>query len=54
MADKAVEIIRESTGDERYTAKDIQWVVTVPVIWTPAAKQFMRAASYQVGYESSP
>lgn len=48
IKDKAIEIIQERTGDREYTAKDIQWVLTVPAIWTPAAKQFMREAAYQV------
>ena len=49
MKDEAVNIIRNSTGDQNYSAKDIQWVLTVPAIWTPAAKQFMREAAYKVG-----
>ena len=49
MKDKAVEILRERTGNENYSAKDVQWVLTVPAIWTPAAKQFMREAAYEVG-----
>lgn len=48
MKDKAVEFVRENTGDRGYNEKDIQWVLTVPAIWTPAAKQFMREAAYQV------
>ena len=48
LKDKAVEIIREVTGDEGYNAIDIQWVLTVPAIWKPAAKQFMREAAYMV------
>jgi hypothetical protein len=27
---------------------DIRWVITVPAIWKPAAKQFMRQAAIQV------
>jgi len=27
---------------------DIQWVLTVPAIWTDAAKQFMREAAQKV------
>lgn len=50
LKDRAIEIIRERTGDEQYSAKDIQWVITVPAIWKPAAKQFMREAAYQVKY----
>ena len=48
MKDKALEVIQDETGDRNYTAKDIQWVITVPAIWTPGAKQFMREAAYQV------
>ena len=54
LADKAVEIIRERTGDNSYTANEIQWVITVPAIWTPAAKQFMREAAYKVGCPPLP
>lgn len=50
LKDRAIEIIRERTGDDRYSAKDTQWVITVPAIWKPAAKQFMREAAYQVNY----
>ena len=28
--------------------EDIRWVLTVPAIWKPSAKQFMRAAAYEV------
>lgn len=48
LKDRAIEIIRERTGDEKYSEKDIQWVITVPAIWKPAAKQFMREAAYKV------
>ena len=48
MKDKAFEVIQDETGDRNYTTKDIQWVITVPAIWTPGAKQFMREAAYQV------
>ena len=48
LKDRAIEIIREVTGDEGYSAMDMQWVLTVPAIWKPAAKQFMREAAYQV------
>ena len=54
LKDRAMEIIRERTGDEHYSAKDIQWVITVPAIWKPAAKQFMREAAYQVKYYRIP
>jgi len=29
---------------------DIRWVVTVPAIWTAAAKQLMRQAAYDVSH----
>lgn len=45
---RALEVIRERTGDEKFNSNDIQWVITVPAIWKPAAKQFMREAAYQV------
>ena len=45
---KAVEVIRERTGDENFGSGDVQWVLTVPAIWKPAAKQFMREAAYKV------
>ena len=48
MKDEAIKLISLETGDEQFKAEDIQWVLTVPAIWTPAAKQFMREAAYQV------
>lgn len=30
-------------------AKDVQWVVTVPAIWSDVAKGFMRSAAYRAG-----
>ena len=51
LKDEAVKTIREVTGDQFYSAKDFQWVLTVPAIWTAAAKQFMREAAYKVRRE---
>ena len=48
MKDEAIKTIRQRTGEDSYDAKDIQWVLTVPAIWTPAAKQFMREAACTV------
>lgn len=48
MKDEAIKLISLETGDDQFKAKDIQWVLTVPAIWTPAAKQFMREAAYEV------
>ena len=48
LKDEAVETIRGATKDKHFSAEDFQWVLTVPAIWTAAAKQFMREAAYQV------
>lgn len=48
LKDEAIKILALETGDEQFKADDIQWVLTVPAIWTPAAKQFMREAANQV------
>ena len=31
-----------------YINRKIQWILTVPAIWSPAAKQMMREAAQQV------
>ena len=48
LRDEAVNFIRRETRDESFQAEDILWVLTVPAIWTPRAKQFMREAAYEV------
>ena len=48
MKDEAVSILASETGDRDFNVLDIQWVLTVPAIWTPRAKQFMREAAYEV------
>lgn len=48
LKDEAIKVICQTTGDNNYNADDIQWVLTVPAIWTPRAKQFMREAAYEV------
>jgi len=53
LKDEALKIICQRTGDDHYNADDIQWVLTVPAIWTPKAKQFMREAAYEAGVGSS-
>jgi len=51
LKDEAIKVIQQETGDDGYSEDDIQWVLTVPAIWTPKAKQFMREAAYEVcGY----
>ena len=48
LKDEAIKVIRQRTGDDYFSADDVQWVLTVPAIWTPRAKQFMREAAYEV------
>ena len=48
LKDEALKVICQRTGDEYYNVGDIQWVITVPAIWSPVAKQFMREAAYEV------
>ena len=48
LKDEALKVICERTGDTYFSVSDIQWVLTVPAIWTPVAKQFMREAAYEV------
>lgn len=48
LKDEAITVIRRSSGDDHFSPEDIQWVLTVPAIWTPGAKQFMREAAYEV------
>lgn len=50
MKDEAIKLISDETGDEHFKADDIQWVLTVPAIWTPSAKQFMRESAYEVKF----
>ena len=47
LGDEAVNLIRQQI-EEDFTVEDIQWVLTVPAIWSPRAKQFMREAAYEV------
>ena len=48
MKKEALDVISFETGDKSFKAEDIQWVLTVPAIWKPRAKQFMREAAYKV------
>jgi len=41
----------QELGDQASTAlvdDDVRWVITVPAIWKPPARQFMRIAAMQV------
>ena len=49
LGDKAMECINASGQRAKtYESCDVQWVVTVPAIWEPTAKEFMREAAYKV------
>ena len=48
LKDEALKMICERTGDKDLNVNDIEWVLTVPAIWTRVAKQFMRKAAYEV------
>jgi molecular chaperone DnaK (HSP70) len=34
----------------RVSPDDVKWIITVPAIWSDAAKQFMREAAEQVSH----
>ena len=48
IKEEALKVISQQTGDHHYNANNIQWVLTVPAIWTPGAKRFTREAAYEV------
>ncbi|KAK3741108.1 hypothetical protein QZH41_013936, partial [Actinostola sp. cb2023] len=43
---------KNGTDAPKYMASPIQWVLTVPAIWDPTAKEFMRQAAYMGGLAS--
>uniref|UniRef100_A0A3Q4I494 Heat shock 70 kDa protein 12A-like n=1 Tax=Neolamprologus brichardi TaxID=32507 RepID=A0A3Q4I494_NEOBR len=45
VKDDALRTIAESTEGRKFIASDFTWVLTVPAIWDPSAKQFMREAA---------
>ncbi|XP_036416753.1 heat shock 70 kDa protein 12B-like [Colossoma macropomum] len=56
MKDHALDVIDRHTSGVKYSASDATWVLTVPVIWSSAAKQFMRETATEAGLvtESDP
>ncbi|CAN9512659.1 unnamed protein product [Ophioblennius macclurei] len=48
LKDSALKTINNTSGRE-FIASDFNWVLTVPAIWDPSAKQFMRKAATQAG-----
>ncbi|XP_007572471.1 heat shock 70 kDa protein 12A-like [Poecilia formosa] len=45
----ALRTISLHTGGKIFSPSDFTWVLTVPAIWDPSAKQFMRKAAMQAG-----
>ncbi|XP_036431053.1 heat shock 70 kDa protein 12A-like [Colossoma macropomum] len=56
MKDHALDMIQRHTSGVKYSVSDATWVLTVPAIWSAAAKQFMREAATEAGLvsESEP
>ncbi|XP_036419406.1 heat shock 70 kDa protein 12B-like, partial [Colossoma macropomum] len=56
MKDHALDVIERHTSGVKYSASDATWVLTVPAIWSSAAKQFFREAATEAGLvtESDP
>ncbi|MEQ2300762.1 hypothetical protein AMECASPLE_029261 [Ameca splendens] len=48
LKDDALTTISSNTG-MKFLASDFTWVLTVPAIWDPSAKQFMREAATEAG-----
>ncbi|XP_005815476.2 heat shock 70 kDa protein 12A-like [Xiphophorus maculatus] len=49
LKDDALTTINESATGITFEASDFTWVLTVPAIWDPSAKQFMKEAATQAG-----
>ena len=43
-----IDTLNERNAGNDFSVSDIMWVLTVPAIWTDAAKQFMRRAAEKV------
>ncbi|XP_066533886.1 heat shock 70 kDa protein 12B-like [Hoplias malabaricus] len=56
MKDHALEMMGKHTSGKKYSASDVTWVLTVPAIWSAAAKKFMTEAATEAGLvsESNP
>ncbi|XP_027880043.1 heat shock 70 kDa protein 12A-like isoform X1 [Xiphophorus couchianus] len=48
----ALETINSNAKGRKFIPSDFTWVLTVPAIWDPSAKQFMREAAMQAGIVS--
>ncbi|NXX56248.1 HS12B protein, partial [Scopus umbretta] len=49
LKDHALNTIQEASFQTVYDQEEITWVITVPAIWSAAAKQFMRLAAKEAG-----
>uniref|UniRef100_UPI003AAF882A heat shock 70 kDa protein 12A-like n=1 Tax=Centroberyx gerrardi TaxID=166262 RepID=UPI003AAF882A len=49
LKEHALKTISDNTAGRKFTASDFTWVLTVPAIWDPSAKQFMREAATEAG-----
>lgn len=48
LSEKMLKYISEKVGIVTIRSRNILWVLTVPAIWKPGARQFMRQAAYKV------
>ena len=48
LGDKITKFIKDTKVVEHL--KEITWVITVPAIWQPGARHFMRKAAYAVSF----
>ncbi|NXD49629.1 HS12B protein, partial [Corvus moneduloides] len=49
LKEHALNTIQEASFQTVYDQEEITWVLTVPAIWSAAAKQFMRLAAKEAG-----
>ncbi|NWV44136.1 HS12B protein, partial [Grantiella picta] len=49
LKEHALNTIKEASFQTVYDQEEITWVITVPAIWSAAAKQFMRLAAKEAG-----
>lgn len=48
LKEHALNTIQEASFETIYSKEEITWVITVPAIWSAAARQFMRLAAKEV------
>ncbi|NWT85599.1 HS12B protein, partial [Lanius ludovicianus] len=53
LKEHALNTIQEASFQTVYDQEEITWVLTVPAIWSAAAKQFMRLAAKEAGIISN-